>query len=191
MSERNSGSSSVSLSSSARPEAMRLAQCWSLGCQAPASAGKLNARTCWRMTSGWNSGLDSTDMGIYELRFAIYKAGAKRAAWGNRFTACHGASGRPGDQRGKISVRVPTRHEELLHQEREGVQCWVSGGVAHGSGGDRGAWYKRYTDRAASDTHLRLFDSLVVLARPVSPHPGPLPWGEGEYSPASRRTRGA
>ena len=54
-----SGSRAVSLNSSARPEVMRPAQCWSLGCQSPARSGRLKDRTCWRMTSGWKSGLDS------------------------------------------------------------------------------------------------------------------------------------
>jgi len=39
-------SRAVSLKSSERPEAMRLAQCWSLGCQSPTRSDKLNARTC-------------------------------------------------------------------------------------------------------------------------------------------------
>src|ERR1017187_5641140 len=59
MSVRKSGSRAVSLKSSARPEAMRPAQCWSLGCQSPTRSGRLKARTCWRRTSGWKSGLDS------------------------------------------------------------------------------------------------------------------------------------
>src|ERR1035441_8733822 len=60
MSVRKSGSRAVSLKSSALPEAMRPAQCWSLGCQSPTRSGRLKARTCWRMTSGWKSGLDSS-----------------------------------------------------------------------------------------------------------------------------------
>src|ERR1035437_7469880 len=60
MSVRKSGSRAVSLKSSALPEAMRPAQCWSLGCQSPTRSGKPKARTCWRMTSGWKSGLDSS-----------------------------------------------------------------------------------------------------------------------------------
>src|ERR1017187_2316761 len=60
MSVRKPGSNSVSLNSSARPEAMRPAQCWSLGCQSATRSGKLKARTCWRTTSGWKSGLDSS-----------------------------------------------------------------------------------------------------------------------------------
>src|ERR1035441_6320997 len=60
MSVRKSGSRAVSLKSSALPEAIRPAQCWSLGCQSPTRSGKLKARTCWRMTSGWKSGLDSS-----------------------------------------------------------------------------------------------------------------------------------
>ena len=59
MSVRKSGSRAVSLKSSALPEAIRPAQCWSLGCQSPTRSGKLKARTCWRRTSGWKSGLDS------------------------------------------------------------------------------------------------------------------------------------
>jgi hypothetical protein len=46
-----SPSRAVSLNSSARPEVMRPAQCWSLGCQASVCSGKLNDRTCWRRTS--------------------------------------------------------------------------------------------------------------------------------------------
>src|ERR1035437_8468841 len=60
MSVRKSGSRAVSLKSSAHPEAMRPAQCWSLGCQSPTRSGRLNDRTYWRMTSGWKSGLDSS-----------------------------------------------------------------------------------------------------------------------------------
>jgi hypothetical protein len=35
-------------------------------------------RTCWRITSGWNMGLDSTAMGIYDLREPIAKPGSRR-----------------------------------------------------------------------------------------------------------------
>src|SRR6266403_3193406 len=60
MSVIKSGSKSVSLKSSARPEAMSSAQCWSLGVKPSTRSGSLKERTCCRMTSGWKSGLDST-----------------------------------------------------------------------------------------------------------------------------------
>src|ERR1035441_6934186 len=60
MSVRKSGSRAVSLKSSALPEAMRPAQCCSLGCKSPTRSGRLKARTCWRRTSGWECGLDSS-----------------------------------------------------------------------------------------------------------------------------------
>jgi hypothetical protein len=72
-----SGSSAVSLKSSARAEAMRPAQCWSLGRQSPTPFGRLKARTYWRMTSGWRSGSDSRAIGIYDLRLAIYEPRAR------------------------------------------------------------------------------------------------------------------
>src|ERR1035441_7479296 len=56
---RKSGSRAVSLKSSALPEAISPAQCWSLGCHSPTRSGGLKVRTCWRRTSGWKSGLDS------------------------------------------------------------------------------------------------------------------------------------
>jgi hypothetical protein len=34
-----------------------------------------------------------------------------------------------------------------------------------------------------------IFRRLLALARLVSPHPGPLPWGEGEAFDSSRRIR--
>src|ERR1017187_1712346 len=102
MSVRKSGSRAVSLKSSALPEAMRPAQCWSLGCQSPTRSGRLKARTCWRMTSGWKSGLDSS---------AICLAAGYAAAEKHQAYACFGPSGaglrqaldqtanRPGSQR--------------------------------------------------------------------------------------------
>src|ERR1035437_3668748 len=60
MSVTKFGSRAVSLKSFAFLEAIRPAQCWSLGCHSPARSGRLQARTCWRMTSGWKSGLDSS-----------------------------------------------------------------------------------------------------------------------------------
>src|ERR1017187_7804079 len=102
MSLRKSGSRAVSLKSSARPEAMTPAQCWSLGCQSPTRSGTLKARTCWRMTSGWKSGLDSS---------AICLAAGYDATGKNQAYSCLGPSGaglyqaldrtanRPGSQR--------------------------------------------------------------------------------------------
>src|ERR1017187_8325978 len=102
MSVRKSGSKAVSLKSSARPEVMRPAQCWSLGCHSPTRSGRLKARTCWRMTSGWKSGLDSS---------AICLAAGYDATGKNQAYSCLGPSGaglhqaldrtanRPGSQR--------------------------------------------------------------------------------------------
>src|ERR1039458_2641850 len=102
MSVRKSGSRAVSLKSSALPEAMRPAQCWSLGCHSPTRSGRLKARTCWLMTSGWKSGLDSK---------AICLAAAYAATRKNQAYSCLGHSGaglhqaldrtvtRPGSQR--------------------------------------------------------------------------------------------
>jgi hypothetical protein len=56
MSVRKSGSGTVSLNSSARPDEIRPAQCWSLGCYAITCPGRSNDRACWRMASGWNRG---------------------------------------------------------------------------------------------------------------------------------------
>ena len=81
---RKSGSKAVSLKLSARPEAIRPAQCWSLGCQSPTRSGRLKARTCWRMTSGWKSGLDSS---------AICLAAAYAATGKNQAYSCLEPSG--------------------------------------------------------------------------------------------------
>src|ERR1017187_7321422 len=102
MSVRKSGSRAVSLKSSALPEAIRPAQCWSLGCQSATRSGRLKARTCWRMTSGWKSGLDSS---------AIYLAAGYAATGKSQAYSCLEPSGaglhqapdrtanRPGSQR--------------------------------------------------------------------------------------------
>src|ERR1019366_10092026 len=87
MSVRKSGSRAVSLKSSAFPDAIRPAQCWSLGCQSATLSGRLKARTCWRRTSGWKSGLDSRAIGIYDLRLAIYELGANYSQF---FLTAHG-----------------------------------------------------------------------------------------------------
>src|ERR1039458_6657433 len=84
MSVRKSGSRAVSLKSSALPEAIRPAQCWSLGSQSPTRSGRLKARTCWRRTSGWKSGLDSSAICIA----AGYAATGKIQAY-----SCLGRSG--------------------------------------------------------------------------------------------------
>src|ERR1017187_8492446 len=110
MSVRKSGSRAVSLKSSALPEAMRPVQCWSLGCQSLTPSGKLKARTYWRRTSGWKSGLDSS---------AICLAAGYAATGKNQAYSCLGPSGarlhqaldrtanRPGSQRprGKEGAR--------------------------------------------------------------------------------------
>src|ERR1035438_2968567 len=84
MSVRKSGRRAVSLKSFALPEAIRPAQCWSLGSQSPTRSGRLKARTCWRMNSGWKSGLDSS---------AICWATAYVATGKNQAYSCLGPSG--------------------------------------------------------------------------------------------------
>src|ERR1035438_10265097 len=91
MSVRKSGRRAVSLKSFALPEAIRPAQCWSLGSQSPTRSGKLKARTCWRMTSGWKSGLDSS---------AICLAAGYDATGKNQVYSClDRTANRPGSQR--------------------------------------------------------------------------------------------
>src|ERR1039458_7447621 len=60
MSVRQSGSRAVSLKSSALPDAIRPAQCWSLGRQSATRSGRVKKRQYQDMTSGWKSGLDSS-----------------------------------------------------------------------------------------------------------------------------------
>ena len=76
-----------------RLQAIRPAQCWSLGCQSPMRSGRLKARTCWRRTSGWKSGLDSS-----AICLAVgYAATGKNQA--------HSGLGRIG---GKVSLNIPS-----------------------------------------------------------------------------------
>src|ERR1035441_1678634 len=98
MSVRKSGSRAVSLKSSALPEAMRPAQCWSLGCQSPARSGRLKARTCWRRTSGWKSGLDSSGICLA----AGYAATGKNQA----YLRC----GKSGPRTGKADRKMEDRN---------------------------------------------------------------------------------
>src|ERR1035441_726735 len=97
MSVRKSGSRAVSLKSSALPEAIRPAQCWSLGSQYPTRSGRLKARTCWRMTSGWKSGLDSSAICLAAGYAATEKS---RAYW---------RCGKSGPRAGKADRKMEDR----------------------------------------------------------------------------------
>src|ERR1035441_744137 len=98
MSVRKSGSRAVSLKSSALPEAIRPAQCWSLGCQSSARSGRLKARTCWRRTSGWKSGFDSSAICLA----AAYAATEKSQA----YWRC----GKSGPRTGKADRKMEDRN---------------------------------------------------------------------------------
>src|ERR1035441_6103945 len=116
MSVRKSGSRAVSLKLSARPEAMRRAHSWSLGWQSSTRSERVKARTCWRRTSGWKSGLDSRAIGTYDLRFTSGAPNVKRRYWENRFR--HISS----PDRGKFSKFFISRHEVVILEKLGGCQ---------------------------------------------------------------------